>query len=649
MLMSPPLVRFLAAASVLAIISCGGGETEPPPRVLTSVSVVVAPSPIRPGQTATATATGADQNGAPMTLSAVQWSTSNPSVATVTSSGSVTAVDVGTVQITATSSGKSGEATLTVTTGPVISCTPAISLKLGLGETRALSAADAAGLCLGGVASATEYVLIPFNNSPVAASTTPFQLESTNTVVVQTTSSQSVIDAGSLSLQPPPSLLDPRLGEAEFRMRTLRDIPSPRARQRVARVSASASTIPPGLTVGTVIQLNSSLNGNICTSPRVNHPARLVEQLPHTMVFVDTLSPPGGYTDDELKAFAQSFDALVYPVDTLNFGLETDFDDNDRVVIFFTPGINSIPAPSGGFVGGLFAPRDLFSNSPMTGCTASNQGEMFYLPVPDPQSTINGNYTNKTNLSRIAVSTLAHEFQHLINAGRRIVNDADSFEEVWLNEGLSHIAEELLYYRLSGFAPRVNLTLPMITSTESLTAVVNGNMTQNLGRLRLYMQAPSSNSPYSSVDALQMRGAIWQLLRYAADRKGGNERDLWLGLANARSTGAVNFSAVLGDLVPFVRDWSVAQVADDIGLNLPAKYTHPSWSFRSVMPAINNGQFPLATSQLVGGAPLPLQLVGGGAAYVRFRVPTNTLATISARASGQPVSANVDFVLLRTQ
>src|SRR5262249_12834153 len=106
---------------------------------------------------------------------------------------------------------------------------------------------------------------------------------------------------------------------------------------------------------------------------RLNHPARLVAQLPHTMVFVDTLAPPGGYTDTELIAFAQGFDTLAYPLDTLNFGAETDIDNNGRVAIFFTPGINSIPGPTGGFVGGLFASRDLISNVPVTGCIGSNQ------------------------------------------------------------------------------------------------------------------------------------------------------------------------------------------------------------------------------------------------------------------------------------
>jgi len=164
--------------------------------------------------------------------------------------------------------------------------------------------------------------------------------------------------------------------------------------------------------------------------------------LPRTIVLIDTLSPAGGYTDAELAAFGAAFDTIGFALDTTNFGGNTDIDSNNRIAIFFTPGINQIPGPVGGVIGGLFAARDLFPAN-TTGCVASNEGEIFYMPVPDPGSTINGNYKDKTFISELVAPTLVHEFQHLINAGRRIfVNDADDLEEVWLNEGLSHIAPD---------------------------------------------------------------------------------------------------------------------------------------------------------------------------------------------------------------
>jgi hypothetical protein len=162
------------------------------------------------------------------------------------------------------------------------------------------------------------------------------------------------------------------------------------------------------------------------------------------------------------------------------------------------------------------------------------------------------------------------------------------------------------------------------------------------------MQAPETNSPYSQTDALEMRGAIWQLLRYSADRKGGAEQSTWSALVNTTASGQLNFNAVFGDIITMTRDWAVAQFTDDAGLNVAANYTHPSWNFRSVLPPINQNKFPLLTRPLLS-VPVEIQLNGGGAAYLRFMVGANAPATIYATSSGQDVPASVDFILVRTQ
>ena len=46
------------------------------------------------------------------------------------------------------------------------------------------------------------------------------------------------------------------------------------------------------------------------------------------------------------------------------------------------------------YVGGFFYERDLFPNDVAVeqgGCAASNDAEMFYMLVPDPNGTVNGN------------------------------------------------------------------------------------------------------------------------------------------------------------------------------------------------------------------------------------------------------------------
>ena len=145
-----------------------------------------------------------------------------------------------------------------------------------------------------------------------------------------------------------------------------------------------------------------------------------------------------------------------------------------------------------------------------------------------------------------------------------------------------------------------------------------------------------------------MRGAIWQLLRYASDRKGGTERTTWFALVNSTTAGQANFNNVLGDITTLARDWAVAQFVDDAGLGVPANYTNPSWNFRTLLPAINGNVFPLLTRP-VPTSPVSISLTGGGAAYFRFRVAANLLATVVSTSSGAAVPASVDFILVRTQ
>src|SRR5438105_2871593 len=86
----------------------------PAPVPVASVSVTLAASSLTPGQTTQATATTRDASNNVLTGRAITWSSSNTGVATVSSSGLVTAIAVGSVQIVAACEGKSGAATLTV-------------------------------------------------------------------------------------------------------------------------------------------------------------------------------------------------------------------------------------------------------------------------------------------------------------------------------------------------------------------------------------------------------------------------------------------------------------------------------------------------------------------------------------------------------
>jgi hypothetical protein len=101
----------LTAAGLM--LSCGGGEDGSEEPV---ASVAVAPTAVTlaPGQTAQFGATLRDAGGNTLSGRAVSWLSSEPAVATVSSTGAALAVSEGITTIRATSEGVSGDARLTV-------------------------------------------------------------------------------------------------------------------------------------------------------------------------------------------------------------------------------------------------------------------------------------------------------------------------------------------------------------------------------------------------------------------------------------------------------------------------------------------------------------------------------------------------------
>lgn len=107
----------LAAALGAALASCGGDSTGPSGVGTVRVTPALDSLPI--GATVALSATVLDASGSRVAGATVFWNTANPSIATVSSSGVVTAIDTGTVQIAASSQGVSGFATITVEPKPV--------------------------------------------------------------------------------------------------------------------------------------------------------------------------------------------------------------------------------------------------------------------------------------------------------------------------------------------------------------------------------------------------------------------------------------------------------------------------------------------------------------------------------------------------
>jgi len=394
---------------------------------------------------------------------------------------------------------------------------------------------------------------------------------------------------------------------------------------------------------------------DFCDRPDVRR-TRVVAVTDGVVVYADTANPDGGFTDTEYREFAIGFDTLVNAIDTAAFGAPSDVDHNGRVAILFTRAVNELTAQGspGGVVLGFYYARDLLPRISVLGdCPGSNVGEMFYLMVPDPTGSVNGNQRTKAFVQGIALGTIAHEYQHLINASRRLyVTRAPQIEEEpWLNEGLSHIAEELLFYRVSGLQPRQRISADVLASGTVARAAFDAYARNNVSRYREFLRAPEGTSPLAIDDRLATRGAAWSFLRYLADRTRPVDGDFWRRLVNSTATGTLNLDATLAasgmTALEALSEWSVSVLANGTTVDTAAVYRQSSWNFPSVMPGVGLS-YTLAPRTLPDGVPTSLPLQSGGSGYLRFAVPQGRDAFIQVTGfNGVKLPVGVQLTIVR--
>lgn len=122
-LVAPSLLDVSLGAFLLT--ACGGGAATAPPPVVTmppavaQVTVTLAETTLRIGQSAMASAVAYDQGGAPITGVVPVWSIGATGIATVSAAGIVTALVDGETTIIATINGRRGERLLRVVPLPV--------------------------------------------------------------------------------------------------------------------------------------------------------------------------------------------------------------------------------------------------------------------------------------------------------------------------------------------------------------------------------------------------------------------------------------------------------------------------------------------------------------------------------------------------
>ncbi|MBW1971572.1 MAG: hypothetical protein JRI44_01855 [Deltaproteobacteria bacterium] len=171
----------------------------------------------------------------------------------------------------------------------------------------------------------------------------------------------------------------------------------------------------------------------------------------HCYIYLDTGNDTIDLPIDVIETIKNEFDNNSYPTAHNYFGTEWNpgIDNDNRITILISA---LVPAY------GYFYARDEFPNT-IPGFGYSNMREMIYL---------NDGIWVEDDINE-AKATLIHEFQHMINFYYKTILYS-TFEEIWLNEGLSVYAEQLAGYgMLNGSKWGTNMVLYYLEAPQDFS------------------------------------------------------------------------------------------------------------------------------------------------------------------------------------
>ncbi|MDR1324823.1 MAG: DUF2268 domain-containing putative Zn-dependent protease [Treponema sp.] len=142
----------------------------------------------------------------------------------------------------------------------------------------------------------------------------------------------------------------------------------------------------------------------------------------HCIVYADNMV---NVSLETAEAIVREYEANIYTQITDAFGMFEDVDGNGKLIILLLDIIDGYDGDS--YVAGFFQSYHLFKKSNMH--PYSNEADMLFLDT-NPQKVGSESF----------YSTIAHEFQHLINFSYTASNNG-VMEDTWIDEGLATAAE----------------------------------------------------------------------------------------------------------------------------------------------------------------------------------------------------------------
>jgi hypothetical protein len=427
--------------------------------------------------------------------------------------------------------------------------------------------------------------------------------------------------------------------EAEQRIRSwerehLDPARHPELRTAFATAAPRATMAVPN--VGDTLHLHvPDVDGNPCDSIPID---AVVKTVGAAGIFVtDVNNPPmDSLTNAEIQAYSDTFDLHIYAADTSYFGVPSDLDANQRVLVVLTVEVNKL---LGGQIAGFVFSGDLF---PPASCATSDQGEIFYGHVPDPNNDAGTSGRSKNSVLFQMPSLIAHEFTHNIQQSRRIVLLGSSTGLTsWEAEGQATFAEEVVGHSILGNMP--GQEYGAATALNAPGSTWYRFIFDRLAWYYGYQGDSATGAPerctlfgdptqYGTVPckAFWQYGTSWSFQRYVADRFGqsypGGETALhqdWIG-ANPMLNGVANVEALLGvqfDSV-FAR-WAAMHYVDGRVAAADTSMVMSSWNLFNVLNSLNPAAPLSATARSLVNFTDTDRIRGGSTAYSVFTVGGN--------------------------
>ena len=309
------------------------------------------------------------------------------------------------------------------------------------------------------------------------------------------------------------------------------------------------------------------------------------------VAFLQTNSSQGdGYLtaveiQDILDEFLSDYYLLV-----ARLGAPSDVDGDGKIAFLFTDRVDDVGDVSGFFTGSSVIPESKGGNGNLT--------DLIYI--------------SPTRDRHRYGFLLAHEFQHLINYNQHVLVRAGTEEARWLNEGLSHMAEDLVEERYR-------------------------DRFRNIGRvaiMREFLEAPSSTGLVGGAHSDRSnRGAAYLFVRSLVDRFG---EEILYSLVNTELTERANIEQATGEnFEGLLAYWSAQLFASGNGISSDARL---NYSFEKIATSVGRGlSFAMPATMVYqhGGDPITGQLQAAGVNFVRVTGEGVTTLIVETDPVGQ--------------